>query len=81
MIKNIIIIILLYLYGSLLYENRSNIDILINDIESKAKAMEKGVDYLQNKFDNSNITNMTDRLDELQEFDTEEEPHEESPST
>tara|TARA_B110001454_G_C12515092_1_gene348528 strand:+ start:352 stop:597 length:246 start_codon:yes stop_codon:yes gene_type:complete len=81
MIKNIIIIILLYLYGSLLYENRNNIDILINDIESKARAMEKGVDYLQNKFNDSNITNMTDRLDELQEFDTEEEPHEESPST
>jgi|TARA_B110000438_G_C15783586_1_gene637393 hypothetical protein len=80
MIKNIIIIILLYLYGSLLYENRANIDILINDIETKAKAMEKGVDYLQNKFDDSNITNMTDSLDKLQEFDTEEELHE-SPST
>ena len=80
MIKNIIIIILLYLYGSLLYENRNNIDILINDIESKARAMEKGVDYLQNKFDDSNITNMTDSLDKLQEFDTEEELHE-SPST
>ena len=80
MIKNIIIIILLYLYGSLLYENRANIDILINDIETKAKAMEKGVDYLQNKFDDSNITNMTDSLDKLQEFDTEEELHE-SPNT
>ena len=80
MIKNIIIIILLYLYGSLLYENRANIDILINDIETKAKAMEKGVDYLQNKFDDSNVTNMTDSLDELLEFDTEEELHE-SPST
>ena len=80
MIKNIIIIILLYLYGSLLYENRANIDILINDIETKAKAMERGVDYLQNKFDDSNITNMTDSLDALQEFDTEEELHE-SPST
>ena len=80
MIKNIIIIILLYLYGSLLYENRANIDILINDIETKAKAMEKGVDYLQNKFDDSNVTNMTDSLDSLQEFDTEEELHE-SPNT
>ena len=80
MIKNIIIIILLYLYGSLLYENRANIDILINDIETKAKAMEKGVDYLQNKFDDSNVTNMTNSLDELLEFDTEEELHE-SPNT
>lgn len=80
MIKNIIIIILLYLYGSLLYENRANIDILINDIETKAKVMERGVDYLQNKFDNSNVTNMTDSLDSLQEFDTEEELHE-SPNT
>jgi len=80
MIKNIIILVLLYFCFTLVYEQRSNVDILLNDFESKAKTMGKGADYIKDKFDDSNITNMTnDLLDlEIKEFSTEEESDEPS---
>lgn len=54
MIKNILILLLLYLYGTLLYENRTNVDILINDIETKAKAIESGAEFIKEQFEEDN---------------------------
>tara|TARA_B110000495_G_scaffold16499_1_gene11786 strand:+ start:2048 stop:2302 length:255 start_codon:yes stop_codon:yes gene_type:complete len=75
MIKNVIIIILIYLCATLVYESRSNVDILLNDMEQKAKAMGRGADYIKEQFDDSNVTNMTKELLELEpkEFDTKTE--------
>ena len=54
MIKNILILLLLYLYGTLLYENRTNVDILINDIETKARAIESGAEFIKEQFEEDN---------------------------
>lgn len=73
MIKNILILLLLYLYGTLLYENRTNVDILINDIETKARAIESGAEFIKEQFeeDNSDKEFSTGADDTMSFFDEE----------
>ena len=72
MIKTVIIIILLYLFGSLLYGNKPNVDILVDDFKSKKEFVKKGASYVKSKLSKPEITNMTETLNNLKEFGTEE---------
>ena len=58
MIKNIIIIVLIYICGSLIYANRANVDVILDDLVSKKEAVKKGAVYLKDKIE----YNMTDDL-------------------
>ena len=58
MIKNIIIIVLIYICGSLIYANRANVDVILDDLISKKETVKRGAVYLKDKIE----YNMTDDL-------------------
>ena len=58
MIKNIIIIVLIYICGSLIYANRANVDVILDDLVSKKETVKRGAVYLKDKIE----YNMTDDL-------------------
>tara|TARA_B110000495_G_scaffold121246_1_gene105255 strand:- start:6207 stop:6476 length:270 start_codon:yes stop_codon:yes gene_type:complete len=68
MIKNIIIIVLIYICGSLIYANRANVDVILDDLVSKKEAVKKGAVYLKDKIE----YNMSDDLLNLDSKSSEE---------
>ena len=49
MIKNLIIIILIYIVGSLLLASSSNVDLLKKEVAGVKEFIQKGVDYVYDK--------------------------------
>ncbi len=68
MIKNIIIIILIYICGSLIFKNRANVDVILDDLVSKKETVKRGAVYLKDKIE----YNMTDDLLNLDSKNSEE---------
>ena len=51
MYKNIIIVILVFLLCSLLFQNKENVDILVNDLVTTKELVVDGADYVKKTFD------------------------------
>ena len=51
MIKNLIILLLLFLLGSLLFQNKKNVDILVEDLVDTKELVVGGADYVTKTFE------------------------------
>ena len=51
MFKNVIIIILLFMLGTLLINNNKNVDLIMDSAVSAKKMVVEGADYLHETFD------------------------------
>ena len=51
MLKNLIILLLFFLLGSLLFQNKENVNILVKDIADTKELVVDGADYVKKTFD------------------------------
>ncbi len=51
MLKNIIILFLIYLLCSLLFQNKKNVDILVEDLATTKEKVIDGADYVKETFE------------------------------
>ena len=51
MIKNLIILLLIFLLGSLLFQNKENVDILVEDLADTKEMVVDGTNYVTKAFE------------------------------
>jgi len=51
MLKNIIILLLIFLLGSLLFQNKKNVDILVEDLADTKEMVVDGTNYVTKAFE------------------------------
>jgi len=51
MLKNIIILLLIFLLGSLLFQNKENVDILVKDLVDTKELVVDGTNYVTKAFE------------------------------